>query len=656
MAPVQQWFGSRRCFALGLLTVGSWLFASGTPAAQQTQVAAVNGVVVDGTTGQPIVGAAVSLLYLPPSGGPGQPAASQVTDAEGRFVFGDVKLPASPASANCICYSLNASKPGYLSGAYGTSSPVEISPLVRGLQNITLSDGQWLRDVRMVLWRPPSISGTVRDERGEPVVGATVRAMARLIVGGQPQLAAGPIAKTDDRGVYRIANLLRGDYYVMVPSTLLPSAGPSRPAGSAAARSDIYPLTYYPAARSARDATAIALEPAQDRSGIDIDLRPVAARRIAGKLEGEGSSGLFVRLVPAGNEGLGVGGEFASVTADGKGAFAFENVPSGDYSIRVTSFIAEFRYPPPGNTARLIVPWQADEFSSFGVTPISSAIQSGGVTPDLWLGTARSAQPHWGATQVTLADRNLDDVVVTVRKGATLSGTFRLEGEGNVMAVSERLGRFGNLVLQPLGGNVSLGNPRSQDSPDVVRCRAPGPIGYTSAGPVQLDGATCGTFEIQGLLGGEYFLTANLGGPLKSVTWQGRDYTDLPFDASSGADITGVEVVFTSDMATVNGTVRDDKGSPAVGTAVVYFPTNRELWQEYGLQSPRLGSVLTTSTGGYQVPRLPAGEFYFVAVPESQRGSWQRADFLDSASKVATHVDLRWGDKKTADLVVATVK
>lgn len=66
--------------------------------------------------------------------------------------------------------------------------------------------------------RAGSISGVVLDDRGEPIVNAYVRVLSRIPIGGEPQLAAGSFARTDDRGAYRIAGLPRGTYYVQMPS------------------------------------------------------------------------------------------------------------------------------------------------------------------------------------------------------------------------------------------------------------------------------------------------------------------------------------------------------------------------------------------------------------------------------------------------------
>src|SRR5207237_40193 len=51
-----------------------------------------------------------------------------------------------------------------------------------------------------------------------PIVGAFVRVLARISIAGRSRIASGRVARTDDRGVYRISGIEPGDYYIQVPS------------------------------------------------------------------------------------------------------------------------------------------------------------------------------------------------------------------------------------------------------------------------------------------------------------------------------------------------------------------------------------------------------------------------------------------------------
>ena len=152
---------------------------------------------------------------------------------------------------------------------------------------------------------------------------------------------------------------------------------------------------------------------------------------------------------------------------------------------------------------------------------------------------------------------------------------------------------------------------------------------------------------------------------IKSVTWNGRDYTDRPFDGAGGP-ISGVVVTVTDRIPKIAGFVRDGHGAPAPDAAVLYFPVNRDLWKKFGATPVRLGSVTTDPVGAYginTVPKtsllttpMPAGDYYLVAVPISRRSAWQDATFLEAASRVATTVTVGWGETKTQDLILQDIK
>jgi len=111
--------------------------------------------------------------------------------------------------------------------------------------------------------------------------------------------------------------------------------------------------------------------------------------------------------------------------------------------------------------------------------------------------------------------------------------------------------------------------------------------------------------------------------------------------------------------------VRDGRGAPATDAAVLYFPVKRDLWKKFGITPLRLGSVDVEGTGAYAINSpagslstlaMPAGEYYLIAVPASQRDAWQDSTFLEAAARVATTVTVGWGETKTQDLILQDVK
>ena len=251
---------------------------------------AISGVVTDGQSGRPVTGALVQLSTVPQDRRTApQTFPRQMTDSSGRFVF--QRLAAGS-------YRLQVTAPGYLDGGFG-----RVSGVVAALgAQITIQDRQWFGDANTVLWKPASISGTIRDERGEPLVDVPVRILMAVGVAGRDQWASGAVTETDDRGAYRFAGLRAGRHAVQVPSMQItlpngevalyhskkPDPLPVIRAADGlgvmagylavpAGRGQVYPATFYPVARSVSAADVIDLDFGGQRSAADVSLVPVSS-------------------------------------------------------------------------------------------------------------------------------------------------------------------------------------------------------------------------------------------------------------------------------------------------------------------------------------------------------------------------------------------
>ena len=256
---------------------------------------------------------------------------------------------------------LTAEKAGYQAGSYAQRFPGDDS------SDIRLDAGQWLRDVTLPLWRPSAIEGTVLDEHQEPIVNALVRTLREFSIGGTTRYLPGPWVRSDDRGAYRLGHLSAGRYVVAVDSQML--SAPTDLVGRApfqdallnppanltvnretsvllgslakAPRQDAagwwsYSTTFYPATPALAQASTIELGESETRSGIDVGLEPVRTFRVSGVVSAPPAAltDLDVRLIAAGNEGLGLGSEAATARVAADGRFELVGVPSGTRSTR----------------------------------------------------------------------------------------------------------------------------------------------------------------------------------------------------------------------------------------------------------------------------------------------------------------------------------
>jgi hypothetical protein len=553
-------------------------------------------------------------------------------------------------------FFINASRFGYLDGGYGRTPTRNVGTRIK------LADGQWFREARIPLWSPAALSGRVLDEGGEPVVGIPVRVLAHILVGGRPQIAAGPSTLTDDRGAYRIAGLRPGKYVVQVPSvqSAVPAgfdpAAQVRTEGGlrsaaiaaigdpdafryvvgdyaipppAASRALVYPITYYPSARTPAGAATIELNYGDDRQALDITVSPVPAARISGMVEGppEAITGLMLRLMPEGAEDMATGSEAATALVDSSGRFQFLNVPAGTYTIDARRSMAQFDV---GSTTGPSAPLpQAPGFMFSGMT--SASVASAPAGTNLSTRRATGATSYWALTPVTVGGRDVEGVTILMRRGATLTGSLTWEGRSGPPETARAL----PVWAEPANGNAGLGMPGSE----FVRR--------------EVD-----RFTIEGLLPGRYTLRVIGQGTwvVKTIAWNGEDHTYTGFDASSGRDFEGVVITLTDKGPQLSGTTRSGNGETAPGAVAIAFPVEREQWTGYGITPPRIRTAVADTSGAYRFSLLPAGEYFLIAVDESEMYGWQDPRFLEQAQAQAERITIGWGEVKTQDVRVVKVR
>jgi Carboxypeptidase regulatory-like domain len=603
-----------------------------------TGIGAISGIVSDSASGVAIAGAVVSL-----SGGI---TLRCVTDSKGRFFFRD--LPAAPA------YSLRATKPGYVTAGQ------------RGAVTRALTDGEWISDVKIRLSRPGGISGVVVDEVGEPVVNVPVTVFVRVPFAGMLNWARGLTVRTDDRGYYRIAGLPRGAFIVSVPS--VQSAIPPETSRAAAlgrepvtmfnagtlpriAGIDVagawlavshyapppadgehrlaYPTMYYPSVTNFSAAAPVDLADGEEKRSIDFTLRPVRTARVLGRVIGPPNvlAGLVVRLLQEGAEQLGMGTEQATALVEADGSFALIGVPAGRYVLDARKSVAELgtsfgwsraMNPMPG-TPGFVMSGSLTQFESWVPGELSATTLVSRYSGD--------RDGYAARVPLRIGAEDVSGLEVTLQRGVTISGrVVRDDGEPFKGAL--------NVSAQPANGDALLGG--------VITDR------QTSRNPPD-------TFAVTGLHRGEYFLRVSAGLlSVKSITAD-AEYTDKSFDVRTGNDITNVLVTLTDKAAKLTGTVRSRDGAPSPEAAIVLFPAQPSMWTNYGGQSQRIKAVMYLGGPGFLIQRIPAGEYYVIAVDLSAPDIWQDPRFFPAAAPLATRVTIGWGTAVVQDLTLQQV-
>lgn len=658
------------------------VLVAGTVGAQQTS-AAISGVVVDGVTRQPLAGVIVE-LRAPSSGAVLARLTRQVTDERGRFVFSDLAAGAG--------YTLQATKPGYVNGVYGQS--VMFGPAGR----MTLAAGEWFPTANITLWKPGAISGRVVDEANEPVVGAYVRALARVMISGAPQLLAGVTTRTNDRGEYRLSGLAPGQYVIVVPSpsATVPTDAPQGVAGAPPApprmdlmtsfpaaprtnalldpvaghrvvvgnyptpppaadgRARVYGMAFHPGVPTVDAASAITLALGQELAGVDIALQPAPAVNVMGRVLGspEALKGLVLRLMPVGLEGLSNGAEAATSLVTGDGSFAFLHVAAGDYIIDAPATTLEFTLE--SGTASQALPhppglrWTGSQ---------SGTLQSGPPGSGFVRQSGPRSDVVYARTPVTVGQQDMNDVSVSLMASLTMFG--RIEYEGTTKFTVEQTPVGGISAGGSTRGTVTETTiPRPSTQPSIVAEPA---FGLATLGMPRADRPSAedpqDVVTIPGLRAGAYVFRVASGADrytLRSVTVDGVDYTRKPFDTSALTDRSEIVITLTDKLIEVHGSVSDETG-PATDAAVLAFPVERNEWRGYGLTPQRLKSAPLAGTSTFSLTGLPAGDYFFIAVASTQVHAWQDPAFLEKAAAVATRVSLAWGESRQVDLRVVRV-
>ena len=234
----------------------------------------IAGVVVDANSGAPLNRVDVAIA---PAGA--QPSVTTTTTGEdGSFVFEGLRAGK---------YPVVASRRGYLTAAYDEHQDAFSTAIVTG-------EGFDTSHLRFQLRPNAILGGTVIDDAGDPVPGATVT----LFRQNSADIQGGPIRmrtdRTDDVGAFEFTRLEAGIYFVSTsarpwyafhpqPRAIFLNGTPQQQEAPRSPLDVAYPIAFYADATDSSGATPIALR-AGDHPQINLTLHAVAAVQLRVKL------------------------------------------------------------------------------------------------------------------------------------------------------------------------------------------------------------------------------------------------------------------------------------------------------------------------------------------------------------------------------------
>jgi hypothetical protein len=333
---------------LSALTLLAAILCAQAPAAKP---GSIDGVVTNSVTGEPLKKVQIALRTR-------DSQSTAITDATGHFHFDNV---------NPDSYSISAERPGFM---------VPGAPL-GGPYSITVGDEQHVRDVALKLMPLGAISGHVLDDDGDPIVRAGVNVLRYVYGPGRKQLKSVAYVESNDLGEFEALFLVPGRYYIEATSAPPPNVPPlTRWAHSEQA----YPLTFYPNASEATQATRVSLAPGAHLGNIDFRLHKLPAYHIRGTVGGVSASDAGPPspvLVTVPDSDLGPNLAQSAVRRDG--TFDLRGIVNGAYQLSYTHFL-------PGN------------------------------------------MPSFSDQSVRVSDADVNGVVLTPRKPVEVSGSVTVEG------------------------------------------------------------------------------------------------------------------------------------------------------------------------------------------------------------------------------------
>lgn len=588
---------------------------------------AISGVVVDATTGAPLADAYVQLQRL--FGGTGTPLPRKATDAKGRFIFAPV--------AGADGYLLTVTRAGYLDGGFQRGPADETGAL------FPLQDGQWRNDLTIRLWKTASISGTVIDDGGRPLVDVMVHLARRVRAGVADRWIQMDTATTDDRGAYRFGRLPPGDYVVHAQPlhVTLPkdaTAIGSRRAGANVLRAAdgtgavlhgpmpphtdgrAYAGSFHPVGQSVEQATVITLETGDERLGVDIQMPLRAMVSVSGRVLGppQTIAGLPLRLVPSDATAAVPSTDAALTQTDASGAFTFAQVPEGEFLLLAGRTISRLTTSSAVSMARW-PPADVMTFTSTNLQALGNGLRAttyGVAGPD-----ATAEMP------VSVGKSPVTDLVVPLTPSVSISGEFRFSTDD-----APQGGVLTGAQFFPIDG------PAGQAS---IRSRAQRLEGQPT-GPV--------AFTIDNVRAGRYLLATSLmvGSGVRAAEWKGRNLFEVPLEVEAGMPVTGVVITLGRLDNVVSGVVATS-GSPA-DLAVIVFPESQTLWPHASTQLPQFQTAFVGRAGAWQMRNLLPGRYLAVVVPVQQRAAIFRPGSLQELSGGATRFVMDVGAQVSVSL------
>jgi protocatechuate 3,4-dioxygenase beta subunit len=255
--------------------------------------------------------------------------------------------------------------------------------------------------------------------------------------------------------------------------------------------------------------------------------------------------------------------------------------------------------------------------TSSGVNRPSGDFELSGIAPGEYYLVARRTGPSpaggniMGAVQpITVADKPIEGVVLTLASGRDVEGTVQIEGDGRPS--------LGSLTIQA-------------NSVDGLSNGMPPQVRWSGS-----------QFTLPGVAPGRTSIMVNNPPPnyyVKSIQYQGKEVPQGGADLTTGGSLV---IVISDEGARLAGRVMDAAGKAAVRARVALYSA--------GNQPPRYYQSTSDSNGEFHFTRLPAGEYKLLGWESTSETYQQSGEFARQFDSRAKTVKLEAGGDVAADV------
>lgn len=419
------------------------------------------------------------------------------TDRSGRFQFQNVP-------------------PGSFSLAVVEQPTIAAGSEAARRTTLHIAAGTRTENVTLIGARGGTISGTLTDEFGDPVLGTVIAAtpsgrsmsgdIVELVARQSGQLVSGRAGSADARGRYRITGLPPGEYLINAALDNAPTGRTEIHFEDRAGqeRTLLWASVFYPGVPTVSQASKIVVGEGSESNGVDVRIEPIVT---TASINVTATAGRPVNKV-----------QLFQILLD-------DQVPLLERALTMTG-------------SSVTVEARTGRYRLLATAEVSSDADHA---------------PLWASADVTTDPLFHATVNLVLEPGAKISGRIVFEGtEPNRQSAGPSLLPMTVLPGMRVRGNSTL---------------------TTTTGEFSIDGVMPGRYVIQvgsGERGSSWML--------KAAIVRGRDVLDEPIDLAASEEIDDVRLTVTDRITELSGRVSDASDRPIRDRWVVVFAADQKYW------------------------------------------------------------------------------